>query len=77
MLGIGADDMFIFMKVWENRKDVSVDGLTSDSGKLEELMTDTLQHAMLTMFVTSLTTAAAFYASFISNITAVNCFRFN
>lgn len=72
--------MFVFVKVWNSHKDTSLEGgLTSlgmDSGKLVNLMSDTLQHAILTMFVTSLTTASAFYASYISNITAVNCFRY-
>lgn len=34
----------------------------------------TLKHAAISMLVTSITTAAAFYASFISSITAVQCF---
>uniref|UniRef100_A0A674CGY2 Dispatched homolog 1 (Drosophila) n=1 Tax=Salmo trutta TaxID=8032 RepID=A0A674CGY2_SALTR len=34
----------------------------------------TLQHAALSMFVTSFTTAAAFYADYVSNITAIYCF---
>uniref|UniRef100_A0A3P9DEI1 Dispatched homolog 1 (Drosophila) n=1 Tax=Maylandia zebra TaxID=106582 RepID=A0A3P9DEI1_9CICH len=34
----------------------------------------TLQHAALSMFVTSFTTAAAFYANYVSNITAIRCF---
>ncbi|KAJ8391551.1 hypothetical protein AAFF_G00088730 [Aldrovandia affinis] len=33
-----------------------------------------LQHAALSMFVTSFTTAAAFYANYVSNITAIRCF---
>uniref|UniRef100_A0A8C1V573 Dispatched homolog 1 (Drosophila) n=1 Tax=Cyprinus carpio TaxID=7962 RepID=A0A8C1V573_CYPCA len=32
------------------------------------------KHAALSMFVTSFTTAAAFYANYVSNITAIRCF---
>lgn len=38
------------------------------------VMAKTLEHAGLSMLVTSLTTAAAFYASYASSITAVRCF---
>jgi protein dispatched 1 len=38
------------------------------------VMAKTLKHASLSMLVTSLTTAAAFYASYASSITAVRCF---
>lgn len=39
-----------------------------------KMVTETFQHAIMSMFVTSLTTAAAFYTSLISSITAVCCF---
>jgi predicted RND superfamily exporter protein len=35
---------------------------------------DTLSHAGLSMLVTSLTTAAAFFSSFICPVTAIRCF---
>lgn len=41
---------------------------------LQNLMAITLKHASISMFVTSLTTAGAFYASFTSYITAIKCF---
>lgn len=41
---------------------------------LVTVMSKTLQHASLSMLVTSLTTAAAFFASYGSSITAVKCF---
>lgn len=41
---------------------------------LVAVMAKTLEHASLSMLVTSLTTAAAFYASAASSITAVRCF---
>ncbi|KAJ4434346.1 hypothetical protein ANN_22905 [Periplaneta americana] len=67
--GIGADDAFIFCKVWQCAK------AEKNNGTLVKLVHDTLRHATLSMFVTSLTTAAAFYASYISSITAIGCFR--
>ncbi|KAG5669714.1 hypothetical protein PVAND_000009 [Polypedilum vanderplanki] len=45
-----------------------------DLDSLVAVMAKTLEHASISMFVTSLTTAAAFYASFESSITAVRCF---
>lgn len=41
---------------------------------LQNLMALTLKHASISMFVTSLTTAGAFYASYTSYITAIKCF---
>lgn len=35
-----------------------------------------MKHAVPSMFVTSLTTAVAFFASVVSNVTAINCFRY-
>lgn len=67
VVGIGADDVFIFCKVWHRKK-------LDRSCSVIELMADTFQHAMLSMLVTSLTTAAAFYSSLFSNITTVCCF---
>ncbi|GAB6020682.1 hypothetical protein CHUAL_003351 [Chamberlinius hualienensis] len=68
IIGIGADDAFIYCKVWACAKS------EKNNGTLVKLMNDTLQHASLSMFVTSLTTAAAFYASYVSSITAIRCF---
>ncbi|CAB1340180.1 unnamed protein product [Coregonus sp. 'balchen'] len=44
------------------------------NAELSETVSITLQHAALSMFVTSFTTAAAFYANYVSNITAIRCF---
>ncbi|KAL5283685.1 DISP1 family protein [Megaselia abdita] len=41
---------------------------------LPGLMGKTLKHSALSMFVTSFTTAAAFFVSYLSNITAIRCF---
>ncbi len=68
LIGIGADDVFIYCKIWALAK------LEKNVGMLEKIISDTLRHASLSMFVTSFTTAAAFYANYISNITALQCF---
>ena len=68
LIGIGADDVFIYCKVWAMAKH------ERNVGTLEKIVSDTLKHASLSMFVTSFTTAAAFYSSSVSSITALKCF---
>ncbi|KAK0169992.1 hypothetical protein PV328_010611 [Microctonus aethiopoides] len=68
-VGIGSDDAFIFCKVWEQGKQKKV-----SNGGLTKLVQETLKHAVPSMLVTSLTTAVAFFASIVSNVTAINCF---
>ncbi|XP_015609573.1 protein dispatched homolog 1 isoform X2 [Cephus cinctus] len=68
-VGIGADDAFIFCKVWECGKQQKL-----TNGGLVRLVQETMKHALPSMFVTSLTTAVAFFASIVSNVTAINCF---
>ncbi|CAH1965247.1 unnamed protein product [Acanthoscelides obtectus] len=67
-IGIGSDDAFIFCKIWAKRK------AENEGIALPELMSDTFQHAFVSMFVTAITTAVAFLGSYISCITAVCCF---
>ncbi|KRT82474.1 Hedgehog receptor [Oryctes borbonicus] len=66
-VGIGADDAFIFCKVWQAMKN-------KKSNSLSQIMNDTMHHALVSMIVTSFTTSAAFLASYISSITAIKCF---
>ncbi|XP_028295709.1 protein dispatched homolog 1 [Gouania willdenowi] len=68
LVGIGADDAFVLCDVWNYTK------VDKPQAELEETVVVTLQHAALSMFVTSFTTAAAFYANYVSNITAIRCF---
>ncbi|OAD58699.1 Protein dispatched like protein 1, partial [Eufriesea mexicana] len=68
-VGIGADDAFIYCKIWERGKEQKV----LNNG-LVRLVQETMKHAVPSMFVTSLTTAVAFFASVVSNVTAINCF---
>ncbi|KAG1941872.1 protein dispatched [Pimephales promelas] len=68
LVGIGADDAFVLCDVWNYTK------FDKPNSELSEAVGVTLQHAALSMFVTSFTTAAAFYANYVSNITAIRCF---
>ncbi|KAI5094333.1 protein dispatched-like 1 isoform X1 [Silurus meridionalis] len=68
LVGIGADDAFVLCDVWNYTK------IDKPNSQLAETVNVTLQHAALSMFVTSFTTAAAFYANYVSNITAIRCF---
>ncbi|XP_074471914.1 protein dispatched homolog 1 [Sebastes fasciatus] len=68
LVGIGADDAFVLCDVWNYTK------IDKPHAELAETVGVTLQHAALSMFVTSFTTAAAFYANYVSNITAIRCF---
>lgn len=68
LVGIGADDAFVLCDVWNYTK------VDKPNSELSETVNVTLHHAALSMFVTSFTTAAAFYANYVSNITAIRCF---
>ncbi|KAI7799776.1 protein dispatched homolog 1 [Triplophysa rosa] len=68
LVGIGADDAFVLCDVWNYTK------FDKPNSELSETVSVTLQHAALSMFVTSFTTSAAFYANYVSNITAIRCF---
>lgn len=68
LVGIGADDAFVLCDVWNHTK------FDKPRAETAETVSVTLQHAALSMFVTSFTTAAAFYANYVSNITAIRCF---
>lgn len=67
-VGIGADDAFIYCKVWNCVKS------EKSSASLQQVVQETLNHALLSMFITSFTTAVAFLTSFLSSITAIRCF---
>ena len=48
--------------------------LDKEGSTLAKLVNETLAHAGLSMLVTSLTTAAAFFSSFVCPVTAIRCF---
>lgn len=68
VIAVGADDVFVYSKIWHLSKK------ERNNGTLEKLVSDTLKHATLSMFVTSLTTAGALFANVVSSITAIKSF---
>ena len=69
LVAVGADDAFIFYDCWQQCKKSSSSEVT-----VEEIIEKTLNHAALAIFVTSLTTASAFFSNMISCITSIQCF---
>ncbi|XP_071501981.1 protein dispatched homolog 1-like [Diadema antillarum] len=68
--GIGADDCFVYVDIWKHmKKESDKSGMTK-----ETVFRETLRHASVTMFVTSLTTSSALFAGIVSPITAIRCF---
>ncbi|XP_057308069.1 protein dispatched homolog 1-like isoform X2 [Hydractinia symbiolongicarpus] len=75
IVGIGADDAFVYMGMWEEAKRMHViKNSQHHKAYLVRWTTSTLRHASLAMLVTSLTTASAFYANISSPVTSVKCF---
>ncbi|XP_048586598.1 protein dispatched homolog 1-like [Nematostella vectensis] len=68
LVGIGADDAFVFCDVWRQSK------RDHPGASLKTVTYTTLRHASTSMFVTSFTTAAAFVANFSSEITTIKLF---
>lgn len=68
VVGIGADDLFIYWKTWTAIK------LGRNASILERIVTHTFQHASSAMFVTSASTATAFYASAYTDLISIRCF---
>ncbi|XP_077996901.1 protein dispatched homolog 1-like [Glandiceps talaboti] len=68
LIGIGADDAFVFCDIWRHTKH------DRPQAERQTIVEESLQHGGITMFVTSFTTAAAFFANIVSPITSVGCF---
>ncbi|XP_031553348.1 protein dispatched homolog 1-like [Actinia tenebrosa] len=68
LVGIGADDAFVYYDIWRQTK------LAHPDADVVTLTFKTLRYAALSMFVTSFTTSAAFFASVTSHITSIKCF---
>ena len=68
LVGIGADDAFVFNDVWSQSK------RSLPNGSVVDWIEYTLKHAALSMFVSSFTTSAAFYANSVSDITSIRVF---
>jgi predicted RND superfamily exporter protein len=65
VLGIGADDIFVFFDTWKSLQHLE---------NMEDRMTSTFRRAGAAMFTTSLTTMAAFFVSSFSQILPISSF---
>ena len=75
IVGIGADDVFVYCGVFREAQQVYI--ISDGDDRLEYIVkwtTHCLRHALLAMFTTSCTTAVAFYANMLSNIPIVKLF---
>ena len=68
LIAIGADDVFVFFDIFEQTR------LAHPDISLQQMIGKTLHHAVTSVFVTSFTTAAAFFANSVSDITAIRAF---
>lgn len=77
--GIGADDCFVYVKEWRlaqnewNARKIEPSS-KQKSARMIFLVSTAMRHAASSIFVTSITTAFAFFASYFSAITAIRCF---
>ena len=68
LIAVGADDVFVFYDTWLQVRD------ECPEWSRDQRLSATFSHALLAIFVTSFTTAAAFMANLVSHITAIQCF---
>ena len=73
IVGIGADDAFVYSGIWGEALKIYGDVKDFDE-RLIKCTIHAIRHALVAMFVTSLTTASAFYANVSSVVTSVKCF---
>ncbi|KAA0184897.1 hypothetical protein HAZT_HAZT002747 [Hyalella azteca] len=75
-VALGADDSFVFCRVWRSvARDNGGGGGGRKGHKVPvKFVQEVMHHAASSVVVTSLTTAAAFFASTTSAITAIKCF---
>ncbi|XP_037946849.1 protein dispatched [Teleopsis dalmanni] len=85
IIGIGADNAFIYIKIWQcvlaerfTKSTITAHSLSTVEVEytetLQNLIALTLRHSAPSMLVTSLTTSGAFFAAYTSSITAIKCF---
>ena len=68
LIAISSDDVFVFYDTWQQVK------TEHPSWTADQRLSVTFSHAIMSIFVTSFTTAAAFLANCVSDITAIQCF---
>lgn len=77
LTALGADDTFVFCRVWRSVARDSGGGHGSSCKVPVKFVEEVMSHAASSVIVTSFTTAAAFLASTTSAITAIKCFRWD
>ena len=70
LLGIGADGAFVYVDLWKKYRS----SCSYQDGCTLKILQETLSHASITLFVTSLTTSSALLVNVTSSITAIKCF---
>ena len=68
LISVGVDDVFVFYDTWLRVK------AEHPTWTREQRMSSTFSHAIMSIFVTSFTTAASFLANTVSNIIAIQSF---
>ncbi|KFD72618.1 hypothetical protein M514_01738 [Trichuris suis] len=68
LVGVGVDDAFIFHHAWMTAERHQA------NSDIVEVLYQSMANACGTMFITSATTAAAFYSNLLSSIIVVRCF---
>ncbi|XP_078362543.1 protein dispatched homolog 1-like [Oculina patagonica] len=68
LVGIGADDAFVYYDIWRQTR------AANPNANIMQLTLKTLRYAAVSMLVTSLTTASAFFAGVSSTITPIRLF---
>ena len=68
LIVIGSDDVFVFYATWQQVK------TEHPSWTADQRLSVTFSHAITSIFVMNFTTAAAFLANVVSDITAIQCF---
>lgn len=69
LIGISADSSFIICDVW---KTIKVNEITDS---LDEAISKTLKHSLLSISISTTITFFAFASSFLSSINGISCFR--
>jgi predicted RND superfamily exporter protein len=69
VIGIGADDVFVFMDAWKQTVQV-----LGEDAEISDRMAYVIHRAGGSMFITSLTTSSAFVANAMSPVTSLRCF---
>jgi predicted RND superfamily exporter protein len=73
VLGIGADDIFVFLDTWKQSKMLTLGG-AGRRAPVEHRLSWTFREAGFAMLITTTTTAAAFFGSALSSINVIRQF---